>query len=56
MFSEEKAKILRRIGAGIEEKDQELALFLTSLQVSSMTFEIDLKCVNINDCVTLIFF
>ena len=34
-FSEEKAKLLRRIGGNIDEKDQELALFLTSLQVSA---------------------
>lgn len=31
--SEEKAKLLRRIGGMIDEKDQELTIFLTSLQV-----------------------
>jgi hypothetical protein len=33
-ISEEKAKLLRRVGGNVEEKDQELALFLTSLQVN----------------------
>ena len=33
LYSEEKAKLLRRIGASVEEKDQELAMFLASLQV-----------------------
>ena len=32
-FSEEKAKLLRKISGNVEEKDQELDLFLTSLQV-----------------------
>jgi len=36
LYSEEKAKILRRIGTSIEEKDQELALFLTSLQIEQL--------------------
>lgn len=31
--SEEKAKLLRRVVGNVEEKDQELDLFLTSLQV-----------------------
>ena len=31
--SEEKAKLLRKIGGLVEEKDQEVALFLSSLQV-----------------------
>lgn len=34
LYSEEKAKLLRGIGSLVEEKDQELALFLTSLQVT----------------------
>lgn len=33
LYSEEKAKLLRRTSASVEEKDQELALFLASLQV-----------------------
>ena len=35
LYSEEKAQMLRRIGSTIEEKDEELTLYLTSLQVSS---------------------
>lgn len=33
LISEEKAKLLRRVGGNVEEKDQELMLFLSSLQV-----------------------
>lgn len=36
LYSEEKAKILRSIGAKIEEKDQHLNTYLTSLKLEHM--------------------
>lgn len=35
-FSEEKAKLMRRIGGMIDEKDQELITFMTSLQLDQL--------------------
>jgi hypothetical protein len=34
--SEEKAKLLRRIGGSIDEKDQELLTFMASLQLDHL--------------------
>jgi len=38
LYSEEKAKILRLIGAKIDEKDQYLNTYLTSLKLEHMNF------------------
>jgi len=34
--SEEKAKLLRRVGGLVDEKDQELVTFMTSLQLNHL--------------------
>ncbi|PNF24579.1 hypothetical protein B7P43_G03064 [Cryptotermes secundus] len=36
LYSEEKAKLLRRVGGMIDEKDQELVTFMTSLQLDHL--------------------
>ncbi|KAK7863656.1 hypothetical protein R5R35_006186 [Gryllus longicercus] len=36
LYSEEKAKLLRRVGAQIDEKDEELVSFMTSLQLEHL--------------------
>ncbi|XP_057379338.1 tyrosine-protein phosphatase non-receptor type 23-like [Daphnia carinata] len=41
LYSEEKAKLLRRVGGNVEEKDQELDLFLTSLQVDQLRVHLE---------------
>ncbi|KAK4036584.1 hypothetical protein OUZ56_028630 [Daphnia magna] len=41
LYSEEKAKLLRRVVGNVEEKDQELDLFLTSLQVDQLRVHLE---------------
>lgn len=36
LFSEEKAKLLRKVGVQIDEKDQELVAFMSSLQLDHL--------------------
>ncbi|XP_037785505.1 tyrosine-protein phosphatase non-receptor type 23-like [Penaeus monodon] len=39
MYSEEKAKLLRRIGSAIQEKNEELESYLASMQLDTLTLE-----------------
>ncbi|XP_063228884.1 tyrosine-protein phosphatase non-receptor type 23 isoform X3 [Bacillus rossius redtenbacheri] len=43
LYSEEKAKLLRGVGARVEEKDQELVTFMTSLQLEHLDLRADME-------------
>ncbi|XP_076057743.1 tyrosine-protein phosphatase non-receptor type protein myopic isoform X2 [Oratosquilla oratoria] len=41
MYSEEKAKLLRRVGSMIQEKNEELEMYLASMQLESLSLDAD---------------